>query len=74
MWAQSQAIDFELIDAKRQALCLQAALIARRQSMSKLIRLAGDLDGRFHAKAVGIGHFKVQFAAIALAIERHRTE
>ena len=56
--------DFELIDAVRQALHVQTALIAGRQSISILIRLADDLNGRFHTKTGRIGHFKAQFAAL----------
>jgi hypothetical protein len=36
-----------------------------------LISLADDLNHCFHAETVGIGHSKAQFAAIALAKERH---
>jgi hypothetical protein len=66
--------DFELIDAVRQALHVEAALIAGRQCISIPIRLADDLNRGSNAKTVGIGHSKAQLAAIALAVERHRAK
>jgi hypothetical protein len=66
---KARLANLEPVDAKGQALHVQAALIAGRQSVSILIRLADDLNGCFHAKARRIGHFKAQFTAIALAKE-----
>ena len=66
--------DFQLIEAVGQALHVQTALIAGRQSVAILIRLADDLNGCSYAKTVRIGHFKAQLTAIALAKERQRAE
>ena len=62
--------NFEPIDAVGQPLHVERALIAGRQGVPVLIRRAGNLNRRFHAQAGRIGHFKAQFAAIALAKER----
>ena len=68
---EARLFNFDLIDAVRQALHIEIAQIAGRQSISILIGPADDLDHRFHAQTVGIGHSKAQFTAIALAKERH---
>ena len=65
---------FELIDAVRQALHVQVALFAGGKSISIAVRLADDLNRRFHAKTGRIGHSEAQFAAITLAKERHGAE
>jgi len=62
--------DFELIDAVRQALDIQAALIVGRQIISILVRLADDLNCCFYRETGWIGHLKTQLTAIALAEER----
>ena len=67
---KTSLIDLYLINPVRQALHPQGALISGRQRSSVLIRFASDLNGRFHAKADGIGHLKVEFASIALGKQR----
>src|SRR5580698_10666058 len=62
--------DFELIDAIRQALDIQTALIVGGQIISILVTLADDLHRRFHRQAGWIGDFESQLPAIALAEER----
>src|SRR5271157_1466961 len=62
--------DFQLVDAERQALHIQATLIAGGHSISILIRLADDLHRCFHRQTGRIGHSKAQLTAIALAEER----
>ena len=67
---KARVVNFELIDAIRQALHVQATLVTGRQCISILIRLARDLNCYFHAKPPRIDDFNAQFAAIALAEER----
>ena len=71
---KARLLDFKLIDTVRQALHVQAALIAGCRSTSILIRLADDLNRGSNAKTVRIGYSKAQLAAIALAEERHRAK
>ena len=55
---KARLLNFELIDAVRQALHIQATLIARCQSISITIRLARDLNCGFHCQTGRIGHFE----------------
>lgn len=60
-------LNYELIYPIGKAPHAERALITGRQNILVLIRFAGDLDGRFHAKAGGIGDYQPQFASVALS-------
>ena len=62
--------DFQPVYAVRQTLHRQAALIVGRQSTPILVSFADDLDRGSHPKARGVGNLDVQFAGVALAMER----
>jgi hypothetical protein len=68
---EARLFNVDLIDPVRQALHIEIAQIAGRQSISILIGPADDLNHRFHAEAVGVSYPETQFTAIALAKERH---
>src|SRR5580693_1146305 len=65
--SEPRLLDCELIDSIGQALHAQFSIIVGGQAVSVLIRIASDLDGRFHAKTGGIGHLKAQLAAVTLS-------
>jgi len=62
--------NLKTIDAKRQTLHIEGALIAGREHIAILICLTDNLHRCFHAQTGRIGHSKAQFTSIALAKER----